>query len=90
MLCVCVYVRRGKHVGSVVKKSLSNCWSTVEGSLPVSTPSGLSDLCLCLCVSLFACVQVDSTTFPPASACILTVYVVLHCVQSCDSALCVL
>lgn len=49
-VCVCVW--RGKHVGRVVEKSLPDCWSTVEGGLPDSTPPGLSDPHLCLCVWL--------------------------------------
>lgn len=57
-VCSCVCVWRGKHVGTVVKKSLLDCWSTVEGCLPVSTPPGLSDLRLCLFVCARVCVSV--------------------------------
>lgn len=60
--CVCVFVcEGGKHVGSVVKKSLLDCWSTVEGCLPVSTPPGLSDLRFCV-LCLIVCMQLNSTT----------------------------
>lgn len=53
MDCVCVW--RGKHVGSVVKKSLLDCWSSVEGCLPVPTPPGHADLCVY--VLLIVCIH---------------------------------
>lgn len=46
-LCLCV---KGKACWQCGKESLLDCWSSVEGCLPVPTPPGLADLRLCLCM----------------------------------------
>ncbi len=88
-VCVCACVWRGKHVGSVVKKSLLDCWSTVEGCLPVSTPPGLSDLRLCLCVCFWLRVCNWTQQQKNCTHCVHSLFncvwncacVLLHCIQ---------